>query len=160
TPLEDGVVPPAALGKACAATFIIKLDADKLVEVDHIVLKAPLRSCHVHAPQLSGGKSDQFHGAAPIALQILAPIEQGAHVIKAQRFGVYDLKANILHGLGNRARARQLTIGEDIPVNKRTLGGLVIVRVGNAVIEHDAAFVQLVMHKVKEVLVVIHTDVL
>src|SRR5699024_12754457 len=85
---------------------------------------------------------------------------QGAHVIKAQRFGVEDFEADVLHGLGNRAGTAQLPIREDISVNKCAFSCFVVIRVGDAVVEHNSAVAQFAMHKLEEHLLVIYAKVL
>ena len=85
---------------------------------------------------------------------------QRAHVVKAEGLGVDDFEAIVLHRLGDIAGASELAVREDIAVNEAALGGLVIIRVGDVVVEHQATDLQLAMQELEEVVVVLHANVL
>ena len=131
-----------------------------MVEVNDIALEAPLRASHVDAVEARGGQADQIACLFPVLLQVLAPLVQGAHVIKAQGFGVEDLETIVLHGLGDVAGTGELAIGEDIAVDEAALGRLVVIRVGDVVVQHQTADLELAVHELEEVIVVLHADVL
>ena len=71
-----------------------------------------------------------------------------------------DFEAIVLHRLGDIAGTGELAVREDIAVNEAALGSLVVIRVGDVVVEHQAADLQFAVEELEEVVVVLHTNVL